>query len=44
MIRKRYYVPKKEVFRSYDEDPSDRKPWSRGFKDYIDEDDEEDFV
>ena len=40
MIRKRYYIPKNEIYRAYYDAPDDRKAYNYGFKDYIDEDDE----
>ena len=41
MIRRRYFIPKNEIYRAYNDEPNDRKAYNYGFKDYIEDDDDE---
>lgn len=39
MIRRRYFIPKNEIMRAYDDEPNDRKIYNVGFLDYMEEED-----
>lgn len=41
LIRRKFYPPKKEVVRDYRTLNRDRKIWESGFKDVIEEEDED---
>lgn len=40
MVRRKYFVPKDEVYRAYYEMTSDKKPWMFIYKDVAEMDDE----